>query len=58
MPSSMCIAIGNHSRILSPNSTAPITQKSLSVTARTEVAYGLLVAFCRNDWVAPAYTPR
>jgi hypothetical protein len=37
MPSSMCMAIGNHSRILSPNSTAPMTQKSLSVIATTEV---------------------
>ena len=33
----MCIAIGNHSRIWSPNSAAPITQKVQSVTARTEV---------------------
>ena len=33
------MAIGNHSRILSPNSPASITQKSQSVTARSDVAY-------------------
>ena len=37
-PSSMCMAIGNHSRTFSPNGLASITQKSQSVTARTEVA--------------------
>ena len=35
IPSSRCIAIGNHSRILAPKESASITQKRQSVTAST-----------------------
>ena len=52
-PSSRCIAIGNHSRNFSPNSSAPITQKSQSVTARTELQYGTSAMPLTNDCVAP-----
>ena len=53
MPSSMCIAIGNQDRIFSPNSTAPMTQNSQSVTARAEVRYGSWAASVRKADVAP-----
>ena len=48
------MAIGNHSRIRSPNSPASITQNLQSVTARTEVGYGSVLARSTNAWVAPA----
>ena len=47
------MAIGNHSRNFSPNSAAPMTQKSQSVTARAEPQYGSSDMALTNDWVAP-----
>ena len=53
MPSSMCMAIGNQSRIRSPNSPASMTQNSQSVIATTLPGYFGSSPARMKAWVAP-----
>ena len=53
------MAIGNHSRITWPKSSALSTKKSLSSRARIEDMYFRgMPSSRRYAWVAPMYTPR